>query len=129
MYKEIIICISIILIIFSIDLIAKNYTKDATENLTERLQEIREGLVDENISKEKVTNLNKNIINEWKNKYEILAYYIEHDELEKVETELTSLQSNIEVEKFDDGIENLDRCIFILNHIKDKYGLKIKNIF
>ena len=129
MHKEIIICLIIIIVIISFDLLTKNFTKDTTETINGKLQELKVKLVDEELSKDEVYSLNQDIMKEWKKKYEVLAYYIEHDELEKVETELTSLEASIEVEQFEDGIENLDRCIFILNHIKDKYVLNMKNIF
>ena len=69
------------------------------------------------------------IQNKWNEYQEKLAYYIEHDELEKVTTELTKLKADVETENYEFAIENLDNCIFILEHIKDKSALKIVNIF
>ncbi len=65
----------------------------------------------------------------WEERYEKMAYYIEHDELEKVETELTKLKPDIDMEEYSMGVENLDSCSFILEHIKDKSALKIVNVF
>lgn len=52
-----------------------------------------------------------------------------HDELEKVSTELAKLKADVKTENYDFAVENLDNCIFILEHIKDKSALKIVNIF
>ena len=51
------------------------------------------------------------------------------DELEKVETELTSLSAYIDIEEYDHGVPELEKGIFILNHIKEKFKFDIKNIF
>ena len=71
----------------------------------------------------------KDAMDTWKDRYEKLAFFIEHDELEKVETEITSLKAHIMIEEYEEGIEPLERCIFILNHIKEKFRLNMKNIF
>ena len=114
MYKEIIICIFIITFIIIISILTERYTSNAVETLNEALESFKVILLDERLIEEgEVNSINDNIINLWKSKNEILSYYIEHDELEKVETELTALSSCIDTEKFEDGIENIDKCIFI----------------
>ena len=65
----------------------------------------------------------------WKEKYNILAYYIEHDELEKVETEITRLSANIDVKEYEHCIEEIEASIFILEHIQNKEKLDIISIF
>lgn len=129
MSKEIIICFIIIILVISFNILTTNFTQNTTKSINEKLEDLKEKLSEDDVQKEEVKTANNEIIDEWQEKYEVLAYYIEHDELEKVGTELTALKSSIDVELYEDGIENLDRCIFILNHIKDKYGLKVKNIF
>ena len=54
---------------------------------------------------------------------------IEHNELEKVDTEIVKAKADIEVQNYAKAIENLERCTFILEHIKDKNSLKIVNVF
>ena len=71
----------------------------------------------------------EDIQEKWNKKYDILAYYIEHDELEKVETQLIAINANIKVQDYDKTIEELEKCKFILEHIKDKDSLKLVNIF
>ena len=53
----------------------------------------------------------------------------EHDELEKVDTYLVALKSNIESEDYEQAVENLDICVYILEHIDDKEAFLLKNIF
>ena len=129
MRKESIIVVIIVVIILIVNIITQKYTKETVENLDNKLEELKTDMQEENIDNEKVKNKNDFIMSEWKKKYEKLAYFIEHDELEKVETELTTLKSYIETEEYEEGIPEIDRSIFILNHIKDKFKLNLKNIF
>ena len=65
----------------------------------------------------------------WKDYFEKLAYYIEHNELEKVETNLTSLKSYLETEQYHDAANELDKAEFVLKHIEDKNSFNLMNIF
>jgi len=132
MYKEIIIIISILLIILTLNYITQNYTKFCVSEISSDLNGLR-GKIKEKIDIEEVPKqLNDSIDdihNKWDEMYKRLAFYIEHDELEKVETCLTNIRSNIETEELEHSIENLDNCIFILEHIRDKEKLSLANIF
>ena len=127
MYKELIICIVVILIVVVLNIYTEKYTKESVTRITDNLDTLKLAMQEEN-SEETSKQIN-DIIEEWDNRYKKLAYYIEHDELEKVETELVALKANIEVEEYEQGMSHLNRCIFILEHIKEKSALQIKNIF
>ena len=127
MYKELIICIVVILIVVVLNIYTEKYTKESVTRITDNLDTLKLAMQEEN-SEETSKQIN-DIIEEWDNRYKKLAYYIEHDELEKVETELLALKANIEVEEYEQGMPDLNRCIFILEHIKEKSALQIKNIF
>ena len=71
----------------------------------------------------------KKIYNNWEEKYTKLAYFIEHDELEKVEDGLTQIRSNIEMEEHQEAVVQLDSTMFILSHLEDKLEFKLENIF
>ena len=60
-------------------------------------------MISEEQNEEKLNNQIENIVNNWNEKHKKLAYYIEHDELEKVETELVYLKGNIEVKEYEQG--------------------------
>ena len=127
MYKELIICTVVILIVVVLNICTEKYTKESVTIITDNLDRLKLAIQEEN-SEETSKQIN-DIIEEWDNRYKKLAYYIEHDELEKVETELVALKANIEVEEYEQGMPDLNRCIFILEHIKEKSALQIKNIF
>lgn len=127
MYKELIICTVVILIVVVLNICTEKYTKESVTLITDNLDTLKLAIQEKN--NEETRKQINDIIEEWDNRYKKLAYYIEHDELEKVETELVALKANIEVEEYEQGMPDLNRCIFILEHIKEKSALQIKNIF
>ena len=58
-----------------------------------------------------------------------MAYYIEHDELEKVKTAITSIKSYVEVKEYNQSLESIDKCKYILEHIQESQRLSLDNIF
>lgn len=127
MYKEIIISIGIVLLVFVGDIITKNYTKKTVETLTYKLEELKE-----NLKNKKLENSIKNIEEISKNIKQVhskLAYYIEHDELEKAETYFISCKSYVYSGNLDLAIEETEKTSFVLNHITDKYSFNLENIF
>lgn len=129
MRKELIICVIVIIFVIIANIVTQGYTKRTIEDLTEELQELRQMLLEDKEDKNIVEDKIKSIMNMWANYFNKLAYFIEHDELEKAETELTSLKANIEIQEYEEGVIDIDKTIFILNHIKEKFKIEIKNIF
>ena len=129
MYKEIIICSIVIIIVVGLNILTENYTKESVALMTGNLEDLKKNMISEEQDEEDLNNQIEDIVNNWNERHKKLAYFIEHDELEKVETELVSLKGNIEVKEYEQGIPNLNNCIFILEHIKEKTALQIKNIF
>ena len=111
------------------NIITQNNTNKSVEAINDELKIFREEILKQTISKAEIEEHIEKINNTWEEKFEKLAYYIEHDELEKASSELTKLKADVETENYDFAIENLDNCVFILEHIKDKSALKIVNIF
>jgi len=131
MFKEICICLLIILMIFVGNHLTYKYTKEVSDNIVKDLLTLREALIDnENKSDNDIFKKDiDEIYKRWSNAQFKLAFFIEHTELDKVEIELAGLKGNIDTKQIDDCIAYLDRCIFVLQHIKDKYTVKIQNIF
>lgn len=129
MYKEIIISIVIIIGIFVLNYITTNYTTESLDSMFSGFAEMRPELLKDNQEKELLSKKAEELISNWNNKTEKLAYYIEHDELEKVNTYLVGLKANIDSEDYEQAVENLDICGYILEHIDDKEAFLIKNIF
>ncbi len=131
MHKELIISVIIVIAIIVGNIITQNDTKQTVDEISTQLSAIREKLLqeDEEIEWEKTQKELANVRKIWNEKYEKMAYYIEHNQLEKVETNLTSLESYTEKQDSQEALNQLDSGIFILKHIQDKNALDLKNIF
>lgn len=128
MFKEIFICILILSMIFVGNYITQSYTLKSVNEISSNLEEIKDEMQKENIESKKVNDKIGEMSNNLERRHDKLSYYIEHNEIEKLETELTSLKSYVEVEQYDEAINEIDRALFLLNHIKDKYEFNMKTV-
>ncbi len=131
MIKELIVSAIIVVLIFVGNAITENYTSESIDETKQSLSNLREEIikdddvVDLQLAKTKIDD----IYEKWNLRHEKLAYYIEHDELEKVKTELAGLRGYIEKEEYTEAVPEIDKSVYILEHIKDKTALNLKNIF
>ena len=129
MYKELVISIVVIALVVIGNIITQNNTIEAIGQISGELSLLREEMEKESPDQKKSEQQMKKVEEVWENKYKLMAFYTEHNELEKVQTELTRLKADIHMQEYAQGVENLESCIYILEHIKDKSALKIVNIF
>lgn len=127
MLKETIICIIIIVTIFTLDFVTQGYTEERIDLVTEKMEKL-EKYIEEN-NKEEMTNTINDINTTWDNSKKYFSYYLEHDELEKVDSELKEINSYIQTENNDESMAKIKKTIFILEHIKDKNSFSLKNVF
>ncbi|OKZ57606.1 MAG: hypothetical protein BHV99_01295 [Clostridium sp. 26_21] len=127
MYKETIICIFIIILIIILDIFTQNYTKKSSNEIIECLSELKIEIENDNLKKaqEKIEELDK----KWDNKHDKLAYYIEHDELEKVDTAIVQVKSFVENDDIPSAVAEIETGKFVLEHIERKYKFNLQNIF
>lgn len=127
MYKEITIIIVIVITVLVGHFITQNFTKKNVNSLTNELK-ILEG----NLQQESYSEANEQIekiqlkIDEVHHK---LSYYIEHEEIEKAETSYTACKSLIKTKDYNLAIKEIEKTIFVLNHMTDKYSFSLDNIF
>ncbi len=129
MYKELIISIIVIALIIVGDIVTQNNTIKSVDEISGSLNLLREEIAKQDTDKKECRKRLEETEKIWEERYETMAYYIEHNELEKVQNELVKLKADIEMGEYSMGVENLDSCSFILEHIKDKTALKIVNVF
>ena len=115
MYKEFIIIFTIIAIIIGLDILCNNYIEKTVNNISEDLNILKRDIEEKNQiqSQEKMQEIKE----KWRKKYNVLAYYIEHDELEKVETKLTELSADIDTKEYEHCINDIQVTMFILEHM------------
>ena len=129
MKKEFIICIIIVALIIITNIITQNYTKECVNQMNQKLDVLKEVSLSENINEQDIINQINSVEEEWNTFQEKLAFYIEHDELEKVETQIFAMKGFSEIKKYDEVVPELEKCVFILDHIKEKTTLNVKNVF
>ncbi|MFQ9297606.1 MAG: DUF4363 family protein [Clostridia bacterium] len=127
MHKELVICIILVTLIIIGDIITQNYTKNTVNYITNELETLKQGLIEK--SKEQVDDKINKIDEKWNEAHDKLAYYIEHDELEKVETNFTACKSLAKTEEYEQAISELEKTVYVLEHITDKYSFDLVNIF
>ena len=129
MHKELIISIVIIVIIVIGNVVTQSYTKKSVEAISSDLNSLRQELNVDDVNQEIAKKHLDEIEKKWDNMQEKMAYYIEHDELEKVKTNLTELKSHTETEEYEEAINDLDKSVFVLEHIEEKSEFNLKNIY
>ena len=129
MVKEFVICIMILILIFVGNGITQGYSRSSIENINEKLANLREEMNKEEINHEEIVKKEEEIDKEWEEMFSRLAYYIEHEELEKVSKNLENTKTYIKLKEYDNSIKEINEGIYILNHIEDKYSFNLQNIF
>ena len=129
MYKELVISIFLVILIFIGDYFTQNYTEKAIEKINISLDDIKKEIVEENININNVSQKTKNTEKIWEDYNKKLSYFIEHDELEKVENNLVGCVSYIKSNEYIEAKEKIDEMKFILKHIEEKNRFNFKNIF
>ena len=127
MQTELVICVILVILIIIGDIVTQNYTKNTVNYLTGELENLGKNLSakDDNKAYEKISEID----NKWKKAHDKLAYYIEHDELEKVETNFTACKSLAKNGEYEQAISELEKTVYVLDHITDKYSFNLVNIF
>ena len=127
MYKEMIISIILVCLIFVGDFVSQKYTKNTVNSLTGILEDLKASLLEKD--KEEASKEIEALDKIWEDVHDKLACYIEHDELEKVETNFTACKSLSENGDFVLAVSELEKTVFVLEHIMDKYSFNLVNIF
>ena len=127
MDKETIICIIIIVVIIILDFFTQNYTTKTAGDITENLTELKEDIEsnDTDSTQKKLKQLDE----KWDEKHDKLAYYIEHDEIEKIDTAFIKVKSFVENDDIPSAVAELETSKFVLEHIEKKYKFNLQNIF
>ena len=127
MLKETIICVIIVISIIGLEIFTQNFTEKTVREITEIFEKI-----EKNISKQDIEEINneiKNISSKWEEKQKQLAYYVEHDELEKVHTAIVTMKSYVETKNFSSAMAELEEGKFVIEHIQEKNSFNLQNIF
>lgn len=119
--------ISIFIIIIGLDLLLYFKTDKLIDEMQIELANLEKIIESENIDKSK-TEAEK-VREKWKNRENVLSFFIEHEEVEKVSLKIAVIEENSKNEEYVSALEDIAETKFLLEHIQDKYNLTWKNIF
>lgn len=131
MKKEIFVVITILILIIIINIICQNYLSKAVYSTNKQIEELSilsKKCLEDDDEKENIKKQLENTNDEWNIYRTNLSLYVEHDELEKVDTEFALFNTYIDLENYEDAIPEMKECIFILDHIKKKNKMSISNL-
>ena len=126
MYKELVISFVVILVVIVVNFVMGKFVDDKLNRVMDLLSEMRIAIQEKDYNK--ANNKADEIEKHWESSEKFLSCYIEHDELEKVETEFTSLKACLEITE-EDSLEYIDRMKFIVEHIEKKDDFVLETIF
>lgn len=129
MRKEIIIIIIILLLIFLLEFISQKSTESIVTDIDNRLNNLKIGILESPENNNKILQESNEIYDELMNKHDFLAIYIDHVEIEKIETNLITCKSYVETKDYSQAIAELELTMFSLKHMQSKYGFNLPNIF
>lgn len=128
--KEYIVLIIIFILLITFDVLSRNYTEKSIQFLNSEVDEIiKISLYEENFDNNKILKKIEEFEKDWKKRQEIMSFYAEHNELEKVNVAISLMKSKIEVNKIEDAYENMVEIKYRIEHIKEKQEFKLNNIF
>ena len=132
MQKETIIVILIVILIFLGNIITQRYTSKSVAELNEKLDGIKNQIISlgkDQMNNDEIKNMVKEAQEDWNSKHDKMAYYIEHNELEKVDTAIIILSADLETNHYEEAISKIEESKFVLKHIQEKYAFSLQNVF
>ena len=129
MRREAVITIVIILVILIGEWQTQSYSRETLGGVQDSLRELKEEILSSEIEVSELIDKTNQIYDKWEEDNELLSYYLEHDELEKVNTQIVFVRGFLESDTPGDAIPEIEEGIYIIEHIKEKEKLSIKNIF
>lgn len=99
------------------------------ENMKENDEPNSEGNKENDTKNSDLSKKSQEIFKEWLKNFNVMAYFIEHDELEKVNTQMRLIMAEYEAKSLEDAVPEIEDGIFILEHIEDRQKITWKNIF
>lgn len=107
----------------------ENMEKDEETNSKNKSEGNKENDIKKDKKNSELREKSQEIFNEWLKNFNVMAYFIEHDELEKVNTQMRLIMAEYEANSIEDAVPEIEEGIFILEHIEDRQEITWKNIF
>ena len=127
--RELLVIIFILGLIIFGTLYTHKYLDDTTNILVKYLEEINEGIKNKKLAGVELKDKSEKLYKEWGKINKNWSNIVLHEEIDNIETALIKMKSKIEIGNLDESLEDIETCIFLVKHIKEKEKTTIKNIF
>ena len=128
--KETITIIIVLLIIFGGAIYVQYLLDETSAEINDKLDLLKEKILNEQQNNsEEIEKLMEEILQKWEEINESWSIIILHSELDSIQVSLTRLSAQIKEGELDKTLEELETSKFLINHIKEKEGFSLKNIF
>lgn len=124
--KEIIVIVLIFSMITILDIFTNRNTEKVMEKMVNDLDDLKEEIsISEKYNVKKIDELESY----WEEEIKVMSLYLEHNEIEKVNSSLAKLKANMDSKEKYMALENIEEVKFIIEHIKNKNILNLQNVF
>ena len=129
--KEIIGIIVIVISICVTSFVLQTYLEKSSDELLTGLNNLKQIIKQEETSSAniKIKETSNYILNKWEETYKIWSMFVMHQELDNIKLSILEVTGAIEVNKKEDALEEIDKTIYLVGHIKEKEEFKLKNLF
>lgn len=129
--RDFIIIFILIIAIFWGGLYTKKHLDDTANQISIRLEELRNEIITAKDTGERSKAINKinEVEEEWKKISDIWAVLVIHQEIDNIESALIKSKACIENGELEDALQEVETANFFVNHVKEREKVNLKNIF
>lgn len=129
--KEITIIITIIAIVCVASFFMQNYLTKTSDELVNKLEILKEEIkyAQESGNNERAKSISKEAMNKWEDIHKQWSTVVLHEELDMIQLSLIEVNAGVEIGSYEDSLQEIDKSIFLVGHIKEKEVFQLKNIF
>ena len=129
--KELSIIIIVIIIVCIASFFMQKYLVQTSDEILSNLERLKEQIreAQESGNNESAKSLSEDVMNKWEEIHKQWSMVVLHEDLDIIELSLIEVNACVEIGSFEDGLQEIDRSIFLVGHIKEKEAFKLKNIF
>lgn len=129
--KEVVIIIVVVLMVGITSVLIQNYLGQTSNEIIDYLETLKGQIKQAQVTnqKEEAMKTAQKALEKWEEVNKNWSMVVVHEELDNIELSLLEVKSALETDSYDDSLEEIDKSIFLVGHIKEKEAFKIKNIF
>ena len=129
--KEIIGIIIIITIVTIASIVLQRYLESTSNDILSKLDNLKNEIKKAKITMDnkKAIQLSNVVLEKWEEVNKIWSTIVVHAELDNIKLSTLEVNSAVETNSLDDALEEIDKTIFLVGHIKEKESFVLKNIF